>query len=264
MSEIRELFIQAHDNGELGVRGMLTRFQRLLARREPGVAEHFARMRLSADFYAFRWVTTLLTREFAFPEVIMLWDSLLGDPQRFSFLLHFCCGMVRAQRARLLAADFGGCVKLLQHYPEPDFVALLGCAMRLRAEDNADLASRGGPTAGEGSGLWVAPLAGHFAGSPPPKAASAAAAAAGAGAGAGVGAGAGAAAAAAAAGAGAAAAAIGAAGSAAAGAASLAGAFFLRSAQNFSGQLRAAAAAAAAPPPAAAPQPPAAAAAVAP
>ena len=68
MAEIRELFIQAHDNGELGVRGMLVRFQRLLARREPAVAEHFRLANLSPDFYAFRWVTTLLTREFAFRE----------------------------------------------------------------------------------------------------------------------------------------------------------------------------------------------------
>jgi len=153
----------------------------------------------------------------------MLWDSLLADPQRFAFLLHFCVGMVRAQRERLLRADFGTAVKLLQHYPEPDFVALLSCAMRLRAEDNADLAARGGPAAGEGSGLWVAPLAAHFAASPPPKAAAG---------GGGGGAGGGGAAAAAAI------------GSAAAGAASAAGAFFM----SIGGQLRAAAAAAAAPP----------------
>ena len=78
MAEIRELFIQAHDNGELGVRGMLVRFQRLLARREPAVAEHFRLANLSPDFYAFRWVTTLLTREFAFRESERRSTSLLA------------------------------------------------------------------------------------------------------------------------------------------------------------------------------------------
>ena len=153
MSEIRELFISAHDNGELGVRGVLMRYSRLLTRREPRLAEHFSRISLPPEFYCFRWITTMLTREFPFPEVIMLWDTLLADPHRFAFLLHMCVGMVRAQKDALLRGDFNVCVKLLQNYPYDDFLQLLGVAMQLRAEDNADVAAHGGPLAGDG-GPW--------------------------------------------------------------------------------------------------------------
>jgi hypothetical protein len=65
MAEVRDVFIKAHDNSATGVRGMLARFGAVLARREPAVAAHLARLRLDAQFYAFRWITTLLSREFA-------------------------------------------------------------------------------------------------------------------------------------------------------------------------------------------------------
>ena len=33
-------------------------------------------------FYAFRWLSLLLSQEFPLPDVISLWDSLFSDPQR--------------------------------------------------------------------------------------------------------------------------------------------------------------------------------------
>ena len=110
--------------------------------------------------------TSLAVDNLSCPATVMLWDSLLADPHRFAFLLHFCVGMVRAEREALLSADFGRCVKLLQNYPCQDFLRLLGTAIQLRAEDNADVAHRGGAPVGEGTGLWAAPLS---ALSPPPK-----------------------------------------------------------------------------------------------
>jgi hypothetical protein len=135
MAEVRDVFIKAHDNSATGVRGMLHRFGTILTRREPAVAAHLARMRLDNQFYAFRWITTLLSREFAMPDVLMLWDSLLADPYRFSYLLHTCVGMIRLQRPAILGADFGGCMKLLQNYPTVAFPRLMHAACQVRDEE---------------------------------------------------------------------------------------------------------------------------------
>lgn len=43
-------------------------------------ARREARMQVDPQFYAFRWVTLLLTQEFEFPELLRLWDALLADP----------------------------------------------------------------------------------------------------------------------------------------------------------------------------------------
>jgi hypothetical protein len=135
MAEVRDVFIKAHDNSATGVRGMLHRFGTILTRREPAVAAHLAGMRLDNQFYAFRWITTLLSREFAMPDVLMLWDSLLADPYRFSYLLHTCVGMIRLQRPAILGADFGGCMKLLQNYPPVAFPRLMYAACQVRDEE---------------------------------------------------------------------------------------------------------------------------------
>ena len=36
---------------------------------------------VNPQFYAFRWITLLLTQEFKFRDCLSLWDTLLGDPE---------------------------------------------------------------------------------------------------------------------------------------------------------------------------------------
>lgn len=67
---------------------------------------------IQPTYFAFRWLTCLLTQEFALPEVIRLWDSVLADlavdicgdrdtqcdtsPRegKFEFLIDICCAMI--------------------------------------------------------------------------------------------------------------------------------------------------------------------------
>jgi hypothetical protein len=138
MAECRDVFIKAHDHSDTGVRGVIGRYSALLRRREPGVAAHLAGMGLDPYFYVFRWLTTMLSREFPLPDVLSLWDRMLADPHRFAFLLHLCVGMVRLQRPAIMAADFGSCMRLLQSYPPADVLALTRAAFEIRAEDERD------------------------------------------------------------------------------------------------------------------------------
>ena len=43
------------------------------------LASHLKRQEVAASFYAFRWFTTLLSREFVLPDVQRVWDSLLAE-----------------------------------------------------------------------------------------------------------------------------------------------------------------------------------------
>jgi hypothetical protein len=52
---------------------------------------------VNPQFYAFRWITLLLTQEFKFHGCINLWDTLLGDPEgpqvrELTFLRFSTCG----------------------------------------------------------------------------------------------------------------------------------------------------------------------------
>lgn len=91
-------------------------------------------MGVEPDIYAFRWLTTLLAREFDMADTIQLWDRFFADPDRFQFTLHCCVGMMRMHRDELLQGDFGDCINLLQEFPPVDIHTLIETAVDIRNE----------------------------------------------------------------------------------------------------------------------------------
>ncbi|XP_073111090.1 uncharacterized protein [Elaeis guineensis] len=87
---------------------------------------------VNPQFYAFRWITLLLTQEFEFHCIMRIWDCLLSNPLGVQeMLLRVCCAMLVCVRRELLKGDFTSNLKLLQHYPETDLDYLLEIAHHL-------------------------------------------------------------------------------------------------------------------------------------
>ena len=62
---------------------------------------------MDPQFYAFRWITLLLTQEFSCPDVTRLWDTMLSDPAgRTDSLLRLCMAMLLNLRQELLQVRF--------------------------------------------------------------------------------------------------------------------------------------------------------------
>lgn len=127
------------------------------------------------QYYAFRWITLLLTQEFNFQSIMRIWDSLLANPfgvqvslTRFfrendrkcvclesmtktllshamnTYLLHMqdmllrlCCAMLLCIKSRLLSGDFMDNLKLLQHYPEINIEHLIQVALDLTPDTSS-------------------------------------------------------------------------------------------------------------------------------
>ena len=99
-------------------------------------------MQVDAHFYAFRWITLLLTQEFSFPDAVRIWDTLLSDPTgRRDSLLRICVAMLVNIREELLQGDFSQNLKLLQRYPSVDVHAILHRALQLKLSDQRHLDS---------------------------------------------------------------------------------------------------------------------------
>ena len=131
MVEIESGFSKKFDQSMLDTQSPLGRFQGLLALLDRELCVALVRKQLDARFYALRWLTLLFSQELELPDVLRLWDSLLGDPHRFRFLLFCACAMVMSVRTQLLAEDFGPCLVLLQDMPVPDVAALIADAAAL-------------------------------------------------------------------------------------------------------------------------------------
>eukprot|EP00884_Botryococcus_braunii_P013068 jgi/Botrbrau1/21762/Bobra.43_1s0152.1 len=134
ISEFRDHFCQQLDNSAVGIKAMMERLNSLLQRTDPELWSHLLHNnRVDPQFYAFRWITLLLTQEFPFPDSVRLWDTLLGDPAgRPDCLLRLCTAMLVLIRDELLAGDFAQNLKLLQHYPPVDVASILSSAATIR------------------------------------------------------------------------------------------------------------------------------------
>ena len=95
---------------------------------------------ISPSFYAIRWLTTLLSREFNLADTIRMWDSLWSDTDRHSFLSYLCCAMIIAIRDDILKGDFSENLCLLQAYPQSSSCdQLIELANTMRTDDVVNL-----------------------------------------------------------------------------------------------------------------------------
>lgn len=102
---------------------------------------------LDPRYFALRWFTTLLSREFDLPDTIRLWDSLFASHDRSTFLVFVFVTLLLAQREALLAGDFASNLQLLQAYPPTDVPDILARSEALRLfSARGDAARAGGLT----------------------------------------------------------------------------------------------------------------------
>ncbi|KAJ4846024.1 hypothetical protein Tsubulata_002539 [Turnera subulata] len=136
LSGFRDHFVQQLDNSVVGIRSTITRLSQLLKEHDEELWRHLeVTTKVNPQFYAFRWITLLLTQEFNFADSLHIWDTLLSDPEGpQETLLRICCAMLILIRRRLLAGDFTSILKLLQHYPPTNISHLLYVANKLRIQ----------------------------------------------------------------------------------------------------------------------------------
>ncbi|XP_065188083.1 TBC1 domain family member 13-like [Sycon ciliatum] len=133
MSEIKDNFIKTLDDSACGIGAMMVQLMELLQKCDKPLHDLLVeKQHLSPQFYAFRWLTLLLSQEFQLPDLIRLWDSFLAERSCFDFLIYTCCAMIVVQRDKLMENDFAHNMKLLQNYPDIDVHVLLRKAIEIK------------------------------------------------------------------------------------------------------------------------------------
>ena len=115
MSELRDNFIRSLDRSDTGLKGTLDQVQETLRILDPEVHQIIEEMNIKYEFFALRWVLLLFSQEFSIPDVFRLWDSLLSDEDRFTFLNFICVAMIETEREVLLDGDFTDSMHAIQH-----------------------------------------------------------------------------------------------------------------------------------------------------
>lgn len=131
LSDSVDHFCQQLDNNiSVGIHSALSKLMEILKSNDEQLWRHLEFIsKVNPQFYAFRWITLLLTQEFDFRTVIRIWDSLLSNASGVQdMLLRICCAMLLCMKSRLLSGDFAQNLHLLQHYPEINIEHLLQVA----------------------------------------------------------------------------------------------------------------------------------------
>uniref|UniRef100_A0A158Q5U4 Rab-GAP TBC domain-containing protein n=1 Tax=Dracunculus medinensis TaxID=318479 RepID=A0A158Q5U4_DRAME len=131
MSEIKDNFIKTLDNSYCGIESLMSQFHERLQICDEALYKHITDLAIKPQFYAFRWLSLLLSQEFPLPDVITIWDSLFSATNRFNLLCNICLAMLEKERDELLSADFSTCLRLLQNYREIDVGQLISFAHEL-------------------------------------------------------------------------------------------------------------------------------------
>ena len=129
---VRENFVKELDDSQYGIGSNMKRLYELVKQKDPVVYNVLERQNLKPEFFAFRWLSLLLSQEFQLPDVISLWDCLFSDKNLFDLLMHICCSMILIQHDNLLNGDFSNNMKALQSYPPVDIQNILSYAKKLR------------------------------------------------------------------------------------------------------------------------------------
>ncbi|XP_031736968.1 TBC domain-containing protein C1952.17c isoform X2 [Cucumis sativus] len=82
LSGFRDHFCQQLDNSVVGIRATITKLSQLLKEHDEELWRHLEiTTKVNPQFYAFRWITLLLTQEFNFADSLHIWDTILSDPE---------------------------------------------------------------------------------------------------------------------------------------------------------------------------------------
>lgn len=144
MGEIKDNFQKTLDDSACGIGNMMYSLFDLVRESDLELSQDLDKKSIKPQFFAFRWITLLLSQEFHLPDVIRLWDSLFSDPDRFDFLIHVCCAMLLLMREKLLASDFAWTMKLLQNFPSDDID--MATVIRKAVELKKPMATKQAPT----------------------------------------------------------------------------------------------------------------------
>ena len=114
MTDMRDGFLRSMDSEATGINGKVAEFDFLMMRIDPQLHQHLSDEGLDPQYYSLRWLMLLLSQEFEISNVIRLWDTVLADHDKFTFVNFICVGMVVSQRDFLLRNEFSECLEHLQ------------------------------------------------------------------------------------------------------------------------------------------------------
>ncbi|KAF2403582.1 RabGAP/TBC [Trichodelitschia bisporula] len=91
-------------------------FAEMLPLFDPELAEHLGELQVEPQIFLLRWIRLLFGREFAYDDLLQIWDLLFAEDTSLELVDHICIAMLLRMRWQLMEADMSQILHLLVHY----------------------------------------------------------------------------------------------------------------------------------------------------
>nr|CAD7588099.1 unnamed protein product [Timema genevievae] len=90
---------------------------KLLAPHDPELHQHLQDLDIPLPLFGIRWLRLLFGREFPLQDLLVLWDAIFAEGQKFELVNYIVVAMLIAIRFQLLEGDYTTCLTYLMRYP---------------------------------------------------------------------------------------------------------------------------------------------------
>lgn len=95
-------------------------FAELLPLVDGDLSQHLERVDIVPQVFLIRWIRLIFGREFAFDDLLTIWDVIFAEDPTLEIVDHICLAMLLRMRWRLIDSDYNSALTLLLKYPVED------------------------------------------------------------------------------------------------------------------------------------------------
>ncbi len=134
MEIIKKIFIRKLDDEPGGVNYRLNEINYLLKILDYELYIHLIKNNIKMDFFAFRWMTLFFTQEFEMPDILRIWDSILGNGDIFEFLYLLILATIEIKKNDIMKEKMSGIMMIVQNLEDITVYDLINKAVKIRNE----------------------------------------------------------------------------------------------------------------------------------
>ncbi|OQS54594.1 Tbc1d13 [Ecytonucleospora hepatopenaei] len=135
IAELKECFTEKMDEDTVGISGRISRVFEILREKDILLHEEMEIKGLCKTTFPLKWILQLFTTVFDDIKILLLWDRLFADTERFDLLEYIAAVLIFFKREEIMNYDFNKCMFTLQNLGEIDLEKIFFIVDRVKNND---------------------------------------------------------------------------------------------------------------------------------
>lgn len=108
--------------------------EQILAKADPVLYNHLMQLDIPLSLFGIRWLRLLFGREFGLLDLLMLWDAIFAEDDKFHLTSYVVVAMLIAIRDQIIKCDYTSCLTYLMKYPNTiDITFIIKLALHIKS-----------------------------------------------------------------------------------------------------------------------------------